>query len=169
MSTQRPDFGPWALSERDLPSLAGALAQLLRPGDVLCLHGDLGAGKTTLARLIVQMIAGPDTEVPSPTFTLVQTYEDGAVPLWHFDLYRLSRADEILELGWEEARAMAASLVEWPERLGPLLPGERLDILLAAADTPDRRTVTLKPHGKWAARLVALPDFLTPKPSPLSA
>lgn len=133
-------------------ALAGRLAPLLRAGDVVTLRGDLGAGKTALARAIIRHLAGdPAEEVPSPTFTLVQTYEHLSPPVWHFDLYRLTDPGEVVELGWEEARA-ACALVEWPERLGPLLPRDRLEVEMTL-DGPEARRVVLTGHGSWAARL----------------
>ena len=108
-----------AASER----LGARLAPLLRTRDVVALRGDLGAGKTTLARGLLRALAGdPEMDVPSPTFTLVEVYEFSAVTVWHFDLYRLETPEQVFELGWEEALAEGISLVEWPERLGPLLP-----------------------------------------------
>ncbi len=133
-------------------ALAGRLAPLLRAGDVITLRGDLGAGKTALARAIIRHLAGdPAEEVPSPTFTLVQTYEHLSPPVWHFDLYRLTDPGEVVELGWEEAR-QACALVEWPERLGPLLPRDRLEVEMTLAGADARRAV-LTGHGTWAARL----------------
>jgi tRNA threonylcarbamoyladenosine biosynthesis protein TsaE len=120
----------------DLPNLAATnafgrrLAKLLRRGDVLALNGGLGVGKTTLARAIVEGLSPDSEDVPSPTFTLVQTYpvtlEGGPAELWHFDLYRLDRPDQVYELGIEEALAEAVSLIEWPELAAGLLPKERL-------------------------------------------
>ena len=114
--------------ERLLPDEAATarlgqdLAAALRPGDVLALSGDLGAGKTALARALIRANAGdPDLEVPSPTFTLVQTY-DVRVPISHFDLYRLGSSSELDELGFEEALREGAVVVEWPERAGGRLP-----------------------------------------------
>lgn len=133
-------------------ALAGRLAPLLRPGDVVTLRGDLGAGKTALARAIIRHLAGdPAEEVPSPTFTLVQTYEHLSPPVWHFDLYRLTDPGEVVELGWEEARE-ACALVEWPERLGPLLPRDRLEVEMTL-DGPEARRAVMTGHGSWAARL----------------
>src|SRR3546814_10429878 len=110
-------------------SLGRALARLLRLGDVIALSGDLGAGKTALARALIRALPGPqgaaDEEVPSPTFTLAQIYERRPGPVWHFDLYRLESAAEVEELGFSEALAGIA-LVEWPERLGALLPADAL-------------------------------------------
>ena len=94
-----------------------------RPRDVVGLQGDLGAGKTTLARAILRAAAGdPGLIVPSPTFTLVEVYDTPRGSFWHFDLYRLETPEQVFELGWEEALADGIALVEWPERLGALLP-----------------------------------------------
>lgn len=135
--------------------LAAALAARARPRDVIALAGGLGAGKTAFARAFIRARRGGEavSEVPSPTFTLVQVYDLPDGPVWHFDLYRIEHEDEALELGLEEALAEAISLIEWPERLGRLLPRARLDVVLAAGDAPDARHATLTPHGDWAARI----------------
>jgi tRNA threonylcarbamoyladenosine biosynthesis protein TsaE len=139
--------------------LAGWLAPLLRPGDAVLLSGDLGCGKTTFVRALVEAACGGPVEVPSPTFTLVQTYDLPTVPLWHFDLYRLAEPEEVLELGWEEALSEAAVLVEWPGRLGPLTPADRLEIAFAflPAGPADARLASLAGHGAWAGRLADRP------------
>ncbi|MSO76533.1 MAG: tRNA (adenosine(37)-N6)-threonylcarbamoyltransferase complex ATPase subunit type 1 TsaE [Alphaproteobacteria bacterium] len=142
--------------------LAVRLAALARPGDVILLHGLLGAGKTALARAFIRararMAGAPDVaaEVPSPTFTLAQLYELDDAPIWHFDLYRLERAEEVWELGLEAALAGGIALIEWPERLGPLLPAERLDVTLEFGPEEDARLVRVVGHGGWAARVAAL-------------
>jgi tRNA threonylcarbamoyladenosine biosynthesis protein TsaE len=139
--------------------LAASLADALRPGDLLTLAGDLGAGKTALARALIRHRTGnPAEEVPSPTFTLVQLYDTDAGPLWHFDLYRLGGADEVLELDWEEARVEGLVLTEWPDRLGALLPPDHLALTLSHAPTagPEARRALLVGHGRWAPRLAAL-------------
>jgi tRNA threonylcarbamoyladenosine biosynthesis protein TsaE len=135
-------------------ALAARLAPLLRRGDLLCLEGDLGAGKTAFARALINALPGPREEVPSPTFTLVQTYPRETLEIWHFDLYRLERADEVWELGLEEALGAGASLIEWPERAAGLLPAERLVLRFAHAGSG--RRLTLEPHGSWAGRLGTL-------------
>ncbi|MDX2144120.1 MAG: tRNA (adenosine(37)-N6)-threonylcarbamoyltransferase complex ATPase subunit type 1 TsaE [Rhodospirillaceae bacterium] len=142
-----------ATSERETMALAGAVARVAKTGDVIALSGDLGAGKTTFARGFIRALAGQDTEVPSPTFTLVQSYDTPRGPIWHFDLYRLTRADETLELGLEEALVQGISLIEWPERLGGLLPQQSLTISLQAAGTG--RVVAIDGPAEWEQRLAA--------------
>lgn len=139
--------------EEATAALALRLAPLLRAGDLLALRGTLGAGKTSFARALIRALAGAETEVPSPTFTLVQIYDAPTAALWHFDLYRLSGPEEVAELGWEDARADGIALVEWPDRLGPLLPRDRLDLTLTTTGGGEARTADLAGHGTWAARL----------------
>lgn len=136
--------------------LAAAIAPLLRPGDVIALAGDLGAGKTTFARALIRSLTGSETEVPSPTFTLAQTYETPVGTVWHFDLYRIGAADDAWELGIEDAFATGISLIEWPDRLGPLLPQNCLTLsILPVPGSPARRRVEIDPGtGSWRARLV---------------
>ena len=130
--------------------LGAAVALALRPGEAVCLHGPLGAGKSTLARALVRALTHPHEDVPSPTFTLVQFYESRALPLAHFDLYRLERADEAFEIGLDEALEEGAAVIEWPERLGGRLPADRLDIDIAISG--EGRTARLSPHGAWKGR-----------------
>ena len=129
-----PTFSLPLADEAATERLGAELAARLRPRDVVALEGGHGAGKTTLARAILRAAAGdPALIVPSPTFTLVEVYETPAASWWHFDLYRLEQPEQVFELGWEEARADGVALVEWAERLGPLLPRERLTVRLAIA------------------------------------
>jgi tRNA threonylcarbamoyladenosine biosynthesis protein TsaE len=118
-----PAFPLPLADETATAELGATLAARLKPGDVVGLKGELGAGKTTLARAILRA-AADDARliVPSPTFTLVEVYETPHGTYWHFDLYRLEAPEQVFELGWEEARAEGIVLLEWPERLGPLLP-----------------------------------------------
>ncbi|MFO1058388.1 MAG: tRNA (adenosine(37)-N6)-threonylcarbamoyltransferase complex ATPase subunit type 1 TsaE [Dongiaceae bacterium] len=138
--------------------LAQALAAIARPGDFIALRGDLGAGKTSLARAFIVALAGRPEEVPSPTFTLAQSYETPAGTVWHLDLYRIDDPSELVELGLEDALAGSVTLVEWPDRLGRLLPAERLDVTLEFADQAggEGRRARLTGHGAWAGRLVGL-------------
>ncbi len=138
--------------------LARRLARLARPGDVIGLGGALGAGKTTLARDFIAALSGQAHEVPSPTFTLVQAYELGAVTVWHFDLFRVVAPEDVFELGFEDALAEGISLIEWPERLGPLLPADRLDVTLEQGPAPDARIARIAAHGEWIARLPEIVD-----------
>ena len=108
--------------EDDTKKLAEALAKTTRQGTVYFLKGDLGSGKTTFARYFIRALMGPDVAVPSPTFTLVQTYETPEFPLWHVDLYRVESPEEVLELGLDEAYQYGVSLIEWPDRLGRYAP-----------------------------------------------
>lgn len=149
----------------DSEALGRRLAALLRPGDVVALHGDLGAGKTTLARALIRALPGPEgsntEEVPSPTFTLLQCYPRRPADVWHFDLYRIEHPEEVYELGIEEAFAEGISLIEWPERMGALLPADRLDVTLSYRDADgaasgEGRRATLRGGGDWQSRLVEL-------------
>ncbi len=118
-----PAFPLPLADETATEQLGATLAARLKPGDVVGLKGELGAGKTTLARAILRAaMDDPALIVPSPTFTLVEVYETPHGTYWHFDLYRLETPEQVFELGWEEARAEGIVLLEWPERLGPLLP-----------------------------------------------
>ena len=145
--------------DMDLPdeaatnALASTLAGQARPGDVIALSGELGTGKTVFARAFITARAGTPTEVPSPTFTLVQVYDLAGGAVYHFDLFRLSTPDEVQELGTEEAFADGISLIEWPDRLGPWLPADRLDIALAFAAGEESRHARLEGSGTWPQRL----------------
>lgn len=139
--------------------LAARLAGLARQGDVIGLTGPLGSGKTTFARAFIRAFGEGDEEVPSPTFTLAEIYAfPGKPPIWHFDLYRLGAPEEAWELGIEEAWSEGISLIEWPERLGPLLPAEHLMMALAEGREEGARTARLTATGAWAGRLDGIGD-----------
>lgn len=153
---------PMAALDLDLTDLEAtirlgtALARHVRVGDVIALHGDLGAGKTELARAIIRAATGDDELiVPSPTFTLVETYDTSRGTIWHFDLYRIDRPDQVWELGLEEALADGVTLIEWPQRLADMVPAQRLDLTLHIADG-DARRATLSADATWAGRIEAL-------------
>ncbi len=140
----------------DTERLAARVAARAMVGDFIGLSGPLGAGKTAFARAFLLAMASrqkapPPAEVPSPTFTLVQTYELGALEVAHFDLYRIGSPEEAGELGLDEAQARGMVLVEWPERLGDHLPRDRLDIALSV-DASEQRRATLVTHGTWRTR-----------------
>lgn len=137
--------------DADTRRLGAALAKLLKPGDVIALHGGLGAGKTTLTRGLVQSLSGPEEDVPSPTYTLVQQYDAPAFTIWHFDLYRLESPEDLRELGWDET-VEGIAIVEWPDKAGGLLPDWRLDVMLEIGG--DHRMARLEPKGEdWQTRL----------------
>lgn len=133
--------------------LAARLARMAKPGDVLALSGDLGTGKTEFARAFIRTLADADEDVPSPTFTLVQTYTGKSGEIWHFDLYRLESPDEAFALGIEDAFHDGISLIEWPERLGPHLPRKRLGVHLTVTKGRNHRQAVLTPHLDWSERL----------------
>ncbi|CEJ11441.1 tRNA threonylcarbamoyladenosine biosynthesis protein TsaE [bacterium YEK0313] len=142
------------------------LAMAVQVNDVVTLAGELGSGKSTLARALVRALAEDEAlEVPSPTFAIIQPYDLKRFPVIHADLYRVISPDEITELGWDDVSENALLLVEWPDRLGGALSGDRLEIELAlnAAQGPSARTATLTGHGAWRdrlQRLVALRVFI---------
>lgn len=150
--------GPLPLPlEADTAALAARLAAALRPGDALLLSGAVGAGKSAFARALIRARLGdPGAEVPSPSFTLVQTYGEGAETLWHADLYRLSHPDEVAELGLLAALEEAICLVEWPDRLGPLAPAEALRLDLETLN--EGRLATFSGPAAWLPRLENLLD-----------
>ena len=143
-----------ALGLDGLHRLAELIALYVQAGDLLLLEGDLGAGKSTLARALIRAIAANEAEeVPSPTFALVQSYETPRLAIHHFDLYRLSGPAEVREIGFAEALDSGLALVEWPDRAEGLLPADHLRISLADAPDPDQRLVKLAGHGSFAGRL----------------
>jgi tRNA threonylcarbamoyladenosine biosynthesis protein TsaE len=135
-------------------ALGRRLGERIGPGDVVCLSGNLGAGKTTLARGAIEAWTGQPEEAPSPTYTLVQTYDGERGELWHVDLYRLKRPDDAWELGLEDAFVSAACLIEWPERLEGQLPRDRLDVELKPEG--EGRSAALKAHGAWRTKLATI-------------
>lgn len=139
-----------------LAALAADVAALIRPGDIVTLSGGLGAGKTTFARALIRLLTGdPDLEVPSPTFVLMQHYDGPGYPILHADFYRIENPEELVELGWEEAREGALALIEWAGRAEDLLGPDRLDIALALDQDagPEARLATLAGFGSFAAPL----------------
>ena len=131
--------------------LAQRLAPCLRRGDVLAMEGSLGAGKTAFTRALLQAL-GAEGEIPSPTFTLVQTYDLRDFLACHFDLYRLKDERELDELGWDDALAEGLTIVEWPDRAGSRLPENRLVVRLSIGERCERHC-EIEPHGAWQDRL----------------
>ncbi len=144
-------------SPEETARLACRLAPLLQAGDTILLQGGLGGGKTHFARALIQerlRRAGRHEDVPSPTFTLVQVYEDDEAEIWHCDLYRLGGPDEVAELGLEEAFETAVCLVEWPERLADMTPADALLAQFEMLPDPGARRLHLSwTAPRWAAVL----------------
>ncbi len=135
-------------------ALGAALARALRPGDAILLSGGLGAGKSALARAAIAALLaedGREEDIPSPSFTLVQTYDALRGEIWHVDLYRLAGPEGCAELGLEEAFAGAIVFVEWPDRLGPLAPARRLEIALYFGSGDSRIAKLAFVGGGWDA------------------
>ena len=143
-------------SEQEMTNLAIELASLAKVGDVLLLDGDLGSGKSFFSRAFINHLAqqqvGKQINVPSPTFTLMQIYDQLNPAVWHFDLYRLSNSDEAYELGLDDAVKNGICLIEWPSRLADDLPHNCLTIQFKH-DTIDSRKVELIINSQWKKRL----------------
>ena len=134
--------------------VAQKLARHSKVGDVIYLKGTLGMGKSSFARAFIRSLAqDKNLVVPSPTFTLVQTYEHLSTPVWHFDLYRLESPEEIDEIGIDEALSSAISLIEWPERLGSIAFSNTLVLTLEPGESSNARIATLCADNSWKARL----------------
>jgi tRNA threonylcarbamoyl adenosine modification protein YjeE len=158
----------WRIDGVDLDGLdrlASLLALFVRPGDLVTLSGELGAGKTTFARaLIDQVWGGAREEIVSPTFALAETYQTPRMPITHMDCYRLESASEVQELGLDEALDDGLVLLEWPERIASALVVDRLDITLEETDDEAARRLVLEGQGAWAPRLDrlrAMAEFLS--------
>ena len=152
------------VDEAGIERLAELVALKLGAGDAVLLIGDLGAGKTTFARGLVRaLLADPAAEVPSPTFPIVQPYVTPRLAVAHFDLYRLGGPEDLDEVGFDEALATGAVLVEWPERAPSAMPADRLEVTIAEGASATLRDVTVTAHGSWAPRrdrLSTIHDFL---------
>jgi len=138
----------------DTAKLARAMAEVLRPGDVVLLEGPIGAGKTHFARCLIRALQGPepDDDIPSPTFTLIQTYDSPRGEIWHADLYRLTEVGEVFELGLADAFDTAICLVEWPDRLGRTRPPGALTLRFDPLEN-DARHIAFLGNADWSARL----------------
>ena len=134
-------------------ALATQVARVARAGDAILLIGDLGTGLGDLL-ILLQARNNSFEEVPSPTFTMLQTYEVSDTIIYHFDLYRIEQEEDMLELGVDEAFAEGISLIEWGERLGTFLPTDRLEIRLFVGELENSRQVKLVGYGDWKVRLI---------------
>ena len=143
-------------SLQDTQRFAKKLAPLLQPKDIVLLRGDLGLGKTTLTRAIIQEIGLQKEDVPSPTFTLLQTYDTTRGPLYHFDFYRIRQPEEIYELGIEDAYATGITIIEWGEKMGYLEPVKRALIISMSMDKEERTFTLQSENPSWSHRISAL-------------
>lgn len=141
-------------TEQDTIAIGKKLAHLARKGDVFALYGTLGMGKSVLARAFVQELCG-NGEVPSPTFTLLQTYEAPDFDIYHFDLYRLKSPDEIFEIGVEDALYSGVSLIEWPDKMSPYLPRDIFKLEIVPQSNGRKLIITINSAEKQS-RLAAL-------------
>ena len=128
-------------SEQKTTNIATQLAQKVKIGDIIALYGTLGAGKTAFCRGFIQSLI-PEKEVPSPTFTLLQTYDTPLYPVYHFDMYRLKSPEEAYEIGIEDAFSEGVSLIEWPEKMGNILPKKHISVTLETKGT--ERIITIE-------------------------
>lgn len=142
--------------------VGAALAELCRPGDVVLLAGDLGAGKTMLAQGVGYAL-GIEQPITSPTFVLARHYQ-GRIPLDHLDVYRLDQMSELFDIGLPEMLdERALILIEWGDAIAPGLPSEYLEVRLTFGDTDDERVIAFRPvGGRWSNRMVALQLALLP-------
>src|SRR4029077_18836260 len=155
-STGGASFTVTIANEAALAAFVTDFAGALEPGDLVTLSGDLGAGKTAFARALIRHLSGDDTiDVPSPTFTFVQTYELPRFPLVHADLYRISGTAELAELGFDDFPDGTVILLEWPDRAAGLLPPDRLDITFTLTPqlAAEERNARVVGYGAFAERV----------------
>ena len=161
-------FDVWQLSipdETRMRLLAEIVGAKIASGDMITLRGDLGAGKTTFSRYLIRSLLADDAaEVPSPTFTLLQTYEAERIPIRHFDLYRIAAVEELDELEFEDADAACLTIVEWPERAEEHLGTCRLDVMISDGESDSARQIAIAatPDAAWRlSRMQAQYEFLS--------
>ena len=154
-----PQFQIKVANQEEMEVLGSKVSKNATQSSFISLFGDLGVGKTVFARGFIQALTSKEQEVISPTFNLIQTYETHAFDIFHYDLYRIENASELLELGFEEAISLGVVLVEWPCKLGELLPSERLDIKIIQDSETNVRIVEFFGFGSWLNLLPIIFDY----------
>ncbi|MDD5565622.1 MAG: tRNA (adenosine(37)-N6)-threonylcarbamoyltransferase complex ATPase subunit type 1 TsaE [Candidatus Omnitrophica bacterium] len=150
-------------SERQTRMLAKKIAALLQPGDILCLTGELGSGKTVFTKGIAWGLGIAPQEIVSPTFVLLRQYEQSKIPLFHFDLYRVARERQISDVGYEEYMFDAGvTVVEWAERLGGLIPEAFLGISLRIVSGKSRKLIFTAHGSRYRALLREIHEIIKP-------
>ena len=138
-------------SEEETVNIAKKFATKLNKGNIICLYGNLGMGKSVFARSIIRQLTNNNNEeVPSPTFTLVQTYNSNIAEIYHYDLYRINDPEEIWELNWEEATINSITIIEWPEKLGYLMPDEYIRIDISSDSDKIQRIINISSQNEKA-------------------
>lgn len=139
---------------RATEAIASVLGYALKAGDCILLEGPVGAGKTAFARALINSQLEISEHIPSPTFTIVQTYETPRFEIWHCDLYRLSSTAELIELGLEEAISSTVTIIEWPDRLGDLTPKEALRLSISPLEAQEARNIRVSGPERLVSSLV---------------
>ena len=142
----------------ELQSFAALLAEVSEAKDVITLNGDLGAGKTEFARAFIRYFMGEDTDVPSPTFSLVQHYDTNDIAIWHFDLYRLENENDVWELGLEDALQDGITLIEWPTKIPHVKFKNHIEIAFKTSQHTQHRLLILNVDKGWRQRIESI-DF----------
>jgi tRNA threonylcarbamoyladenosine biosynthesis protein TsaE len=140
-------------TKEDTKQLAEAIAEIIKVQDVITLKGDLGVGKTAFSKYFINALTRQETEVTSPTFTLVNQYDAPSFVVYHYDLYRLEHISEAQELGIEDAFSKGVAIIEWPDIIHSFLPKDRLEIYLEYGKDEEERIVKIKAYGEWVEKL----------------
>lgn len=137
----------------EMKNFANKIAKLIKPKDIICLRGNLGAGKTTFCQFLIKSLLGEEVEVTSPTFNLLHQYEANGIMISHFDLYRLKSKEEIFEIGIEEALTNGIIIIEWPEIIIDILPKKMLDLSISFSANSASRIININGSDQWIEKL----------------
>lgn len=137
----------------EMKRFAERIAKLIKPKDVICLRGNLGAGKTTFCQFLIKALLGEEAEVTSPTFNLLHQYDANGLTISHFDLYRLKSRDEVFEIGMEEALTNGLTIIEWPEIVIDILPKKMIDLSISFSTKSTSRLININGSDQWIEKL----------------